>query len=748
MDTDKQIVDDIESLTMDLFSVFNRMKSIPGMYDKTIKREETACKLIPRQIRSKIIKIAVVGAIKSGKSTFINSWLKADILKRGAGVVTSIVTRVKKGDFLSAAVALKSWDEINSEIEKALLFFPDLKNIAALNNIYPDLNGRWFDLRRRNDRQLLTAVKKQLCHGNLVTEAGLRQESVIINQALDGFAAIKTKIQPECAELVFSGDNFDEYKQFTGNDALAFFVKDVCLNVVSSSLDFFMEIADCQGSDSINPSHMAQIQDYLVSSSMIIYLVSSRTGIREADIRFLNIIRNMGLLDRIFFIVNVDFDEHVSFKDLIYVENSIKTDLSYIKQTPMIFTFSSLYNLFSHSFDATTSYKEKNRFENWKQDTELILYSDRMTENFYSELDRKLTGERNSLLIANHVEHMRIMEKNAEKKVELFKKLLSQDLTKAVKAVTSLQERQKHARKFDSTIKNSLDVAVEALKSGIEREIHGFFDPLNGRAYQRIKKFIENYEFDYGRYELKFDKTGFDNTLYHMFHDFRTQLDLFMTEKFTPQVTGFIKNQEQRINQCLRDFYSSCRIDTFEIFSEFTGLTEKLPSSDKKNLNRSRSAYSPVDLKAVKGIMGLAPPRAVFAPRYSAKIKLGSMAGFWFHFLSEIMNRAFKGRSRAAGFSGLKNAGARIKKQTMQSLILYLNAYSADLRSRYFLKLIPAVSRDFHDKLMDGFQMCDLEMEKIEALVKAEQWEKESQIQILKSMEAFLKKSYSKIETL
>ncbi|MCK7509209.1 MAG: dynamin family protein [Desulfobacterales bacterium] len=46
---------------------------------------------------SDTIRVAVVGAIKSGKSTFLNALLKGDFLKRGAGVVTSIVTRVRAG---------------------------------------------------------------------------------------------------------------------------------------------------------------------------------------------------------------------------------------------------------------------------------------------------------------------------------------------------------------------------------------------------------------------------------------------------------------------------------------------------------------------------------------------------------------------------------------------------------------------------------------------------------------------------
>ena len=44
------------------------------------------------------VRIAVLGAVKSGKSTLLNALLGADRLRRGAGILTSIVTRVQPGE--------------------------------------------------------------------------------------------------------------------------------------------------------------------------------------------------------------------------------------------------------------------------------------------------------------------------------------------------------------------------------------------------------------------------------------------------------------------------------------------------------------------------------------------------------------------------------------------------------------------------------------------------------------------------
>ena len=53
------------------------------------------CLMLRKHLNEEIFRVAVVGTIKSGKSTFINSLFGADYLKRGAGVITSLVTRMR-----------------------------------------------------------------------------------------------------------------------------------------------------------------------------------------------------------------------------------------------------------------------------------------------------------------------------------------------------------------------------------------------------------------------------------------------------------------------------------------------------------------------------------------------------------------------------------------------------------------------------------------------------------------------------
>ena len=61
------------------------------------------------------VRIAVLGAVKSGKSTLLNALLGADRLRRGAGILTSIVTRIQLGKISRAHLRFKS-KSINSDV--------------------------------------------------------------------------------------------------------------------------------------------------------------------------------------------------------------------------------------------------------------------------------------------------------------------------------------------------------------------------------------------------------------------------------------------------------------------------------------------------------------------------------------------------------------------------------------------------------------------------------------------------------
>ncbi|MDY6910087.1 MAG: dynamin family protein, partial [Thermodesulfobacteriota bacterium] len=58
-------------------------------------RWKAQLRLAVGSMETPLVRIAVVGSVKSGKSTLINAVLGTDLLKRGAGIITAFITRIR-----------------------------------------------------------------------------------------------------------------------------------------------------------------------------------------------------------------------------------------------------------------------------------------------------------------------------------------------------------------------------------------------------------------------------------------------------------------------------------------------------------------------------------------------------------------------------------------------------------------------------------------------------------------------------
>ncbi len=745
MTENETLLDTIETLSTDLTHVFDRMQGITGMSDPATDQKNQLCKKIPDQIRSGLIRVAVVGSIKSGKSTFVNSLLEDDLLKRGAGVVTAIVTKLKKGDQFKAVIHLKSWDDINEDIEKALLFYPD---IDASN-----LNKNGFDLRRKNDRDLLRAAGKSIRDDITLTERGIRPEAVVISNALEGYDAVQDVVKADPVFIEFSGDAFKRHQHYTGNPAIAFFVREVTLEANSKCLAPLVEIADCQGCDATDSSQLAQIHDYLVLSNMIIYIISSRTGLRQSDINLLKTIKEMGLLKNLLFVVNTDFTEHDCLDDLLTVENKVRKELGYLLPDPEIYTISSLYNLFG-KMDLSKSQKDKNRLELWNTDSDYTDYSDGMTANFNARLGTLLDHERDLLLLSNHLERIRAMAKGALQRIDFFTTILSENPEQEGEALERLKAMAVRSKQQELILESAMDAAFKTFKNELNRSVDTFFHKQNGKAIKLIKRFFRQLDMDYERYETELSQTGLNNTLYYMFQDFRQELEKFMVQDFNPVVVGFVKEQETDIQEHFSNFYLANRLDVNSII--LTGDRGSFPNktdpavpeeSDSETDNRSLPT-APVTIRHIRDILGLVLPRAVFPIKFNAAMKLDSVARFGLFFLAGLFGKCFKRDTKTAGTVTLKRAGERLKKDAIKSIFLYLDQYKVLIVNDYLDPLLNAVFRNFNDKLTDLAEINAIEVNKIKKIIQQEQSVKKEQKRLLDETRVMLDTVFKTIDRL
>jgi GTPase SAR1 family protein len=295
----KGLLDINESLTAALSGLRERQDIDDSRFDDWHR----TCGIVRQQIEEELVRVAVIGPIKSGKSTFVNSLFGGDYLKRGAGIITSIITRIRSGKKLKAILFFKSWNEVNTDIEQALDLLPTWEKRA---------DEEVFDIRKENDRHSLVQAMDSLGDDTLIADGTRDATTVLLSLYLKGYDSVSTIISGDSTTAKLSGKRFAEHRSYVGEDALAVYLKDIELEISGGSIDRSVEIADCQGSDSPNPLHLAMIQDYLIRTHFIVYVISSRTGLRQADIRFLLMIKKMRMLQHMLFVVNVDISEHDS----------------------------------------------------------------------------------------------------------------------------------------------------------------------------------------------------------------------------------------------------------------------------------------------------------------------------------------------------------------------------------------------------------------------------------------------------
>ena len=696
------------------------------MDDYTFGSWEDMCHRIGKQISEEILRVAVVGPIKSGKSTFVNALLSGDYLKRGAGVVTSIVTRIRRGKKLGATLYFKSWDDINADIEQAMTFFPakDWRSESTP-----------FDIRSRKDRSDLKRALDGL-GSDLVMESGtLNANWVLASHYLTGFDSVKGIVESGTGQVVFTDEKFGEHKAFVGNDSFSVYLKDIQLDIDSAILRNNVEIADCQGSDSPNPLHLAMIQDYLVVAHLIIYVISSRTGLREADIRFLSMIKKMGIIDNILFIVNCDFNEHESLDDLNDLVKTVKQELSLIKPSPTLFTFSSLFSLFT-SRGMSLSEKDAHRLSQWENATSFVRASVEERALFLKEFDRQIVHDRLSLLLKNHLERLGVMAAGIGNWTEINQEALGGDLESARQFIEKIKHHEEKIDRIKRLVKDTMDGAVGKLIEELKREVDRFFSRQPENVLEMVLDFVRNYRVTLEDYEEKLENTGFNNALYHLFQDVKQNVDLFMAESVNPRLIKFIKEKESHISEFLTSVASPYEGMVLDAIFDYN---ETVKNFGVTPVFMERTQVPPPDMDDVKNMTHVALPPARATMRYSGKIKTDANLRFGAYSAVKLIKKLFKKpiqNEREYALRALGDSVSLIKRETEKSIVEQFKNLRENIKFQYLLKLANGASNVIFQELGNRFQTYQTDLSRLSSLLDDKGADKENAMMILNEAKA------------
>jgi len=725
MDTYSALKDELLHINREALRLFATARSIPGMADYSFGEWEKTCEQLPRQLDEDIIRVAIVGPIKSGKSTFLNSIFKGEYVKRGAGVITSIVTRVRNGERLRAKLFFKSWNEINAEMEQALVLFP--------TGNWRTANSR-FDIRQPKDRHELKRALGELNTDQLITQSTRNINNVRLTSYLKGYDTVSPLLSEENPTRLYEDDRFSEHKAFVGNESLAVYLKDVLLEINSGNVNGNIEIADCQGSDSSNPLHLAMIQDYLLLTHMIIYVISSRTGLRQADIRFLSMIKKMGILENIVFVINCDFSEHESIEDLNALVDRVREELCMLKPDPDIYSFSALYNLFRSNSEALSD-KDRLRLKQWNADGAFTERSNSESLRFESVFYESLTRKRYALLLQNHIERLGVILTGYCNWLGLNRDLIAKDADGVAGILKKTKIHQKRLNKIESTVKKTLAGAVPELKNALQQDIHRFFDAHSGRVIKNLENFIQGYMLAPDKYQLDNNDADFSQILYLVFQDFKQSIDSHITEAINPELIRSVQANEKRIGEYFESLLVPFDTIMEEAYEEFNGLSDRNQLlSDGINGSPNR----PPQIDAIIKKSGLKPPALVTATHYSARIKVEAIMRLGFYKAVQKSKTMFK---KSAGHDGqekvraLEDAVRRMKRETLRSVVFHFKDYRENLKFRYLFQLVEAASKGYGQAVLERFQAYFSDLSAVLERIGTSQSDKEKAKEILDEMD-------------
>jgi len=720
-----------------LQAILQNVQDQNEMTDHRFEAWRAACADIHQQISEEILRVAMVGPIKSGKSTFTNALFGGDFLKRGAGVVTSIVTRIRSGQNLKAVLYFKDWDDINTDLEQALTMLPSWEARD---------DGKPFDIRREKDRQALAQALDELSNDHLITDGTRNANSILPSLYLHGYQSVSDIISPDSHATEFGDKDFVRHREYVGSDELAVYLKDVELEINHSQIDGTIEIADCQGSDSPNPMHLAMIQDYLLRTHLLVYVISSRTGLRQADIRFLSTIKKMGIIENTLFVVNCDFSEHETPEGLASLVERVRQELSLIKPEPEVFTLSALYNLFAALPAAELSDKDRARLEQWRREKQFVAFSDEESRRFDTLFHGKLSRERFFLLLKNHLERIAVMRAGMDRWLWTNRELMSEDAESVADLLRKINHHQQRMDQIKDLIKNTLGGAADKIKKEIRLDIDRFFNTRPGSVLQTTLDTIRQFSIVFENYADSLAASGFSSTLYQVFQEFRQSLDTFMAENINPEIVSFTSRTEKKIKaglEAVAEPYQSMALDAISEYDQTMNHYEMgSPESGEEQ-------PALLELEEVKKVAGLKLPAAATSMRYSAKVRTEAVVRLGIYSVLKLFKKAFKKplkNEKEEQMLALAAGVKRMKAETESAVLFHFKSYRENFKFQYAFKLVDFAASHLHRTLLERLRAYDTDLTELTRVMETRGDEREQIIALLDKTSAELRKIQGDIE--
>ena len=505
------------------------------------------------------VRIAVLGAVKSGKSTLLNAVLGADRLRRGAGILTSIVTRIQLGKISRAHLRFKSKSLLDRQFQAALAF------LQSSDSSLPSCK-----LDQASERQsLLHWLDEQPAEEDT---SHFSEERAFLRACLVGYSEAIGYLNNSTQVRTWSGEESCHHQAWVEQDSRAVFLEDLLLEEPGWTWQG-TEIADCQGIDSPNPLHLVQVQEYASRSNLLIYVISSRIGIRQADVHLLRNLYQLGLADQIIFVINLDLNEHEEQADVDRITEHILRDLRRCGwQQPHYFMFSALHLLLQRKLELTT--REQKQLEFW-QDHPVSQMSANAWKTFQEELHMRLAHQQSQTLLAGEWRHCQRLHRQVSEFVERLQTTLSAETLDWEEWQSELQHRQRYLNYHEQNLRYTLKGGEQQWKQHIDYGVRALFERQGGKVWSSLDRFLR-------QLELTQPKDNFSPNIQSMLwvQEAREKLLRWVVDEINvsllPEIARLCSEITMLINQAVEPF--------FEVLDELQHREYKLQSKLQNDL--------------------------------------------------------------------------------------------------------------------------------------------------------------------
>ena len=543
-----------------------------------------------------------------------------------------------------------------------------------------------LDIRRPEDREKLKSLLEKMRVEWQQTRGGLDTNFILVNGFLEGYDAVCAHVGETVNRLIFDAAAIDRHRQYVGREGEAVYVRDMELHYPVPWLGDEVEIADCQGIDSPNPTHFGLLQQYLLESHFILFVIGSRTGLRESDFKLLDFIKTLRMLPQTYFILNVDLDTHPNREDLDALMERVRTELGWVVPEPRLFAFSALYHLVGQLPD-TLPGREKQRLDLWKADPALSHATEAGFESFLEQLGKKVVRQRSRVLLGSGLCRLGTVAGSVMDTALARKKFMDESLENRKLAAANLNERHKTLQATLGTLENAIEGLNDALKREMSEATDRFFAHNGGPVVREALEMVDHYPVDSKYREELGDLGQMLRQLYRFYLEFRQTLSRYVMEKVNVRVIEFAKDREaaltERLDESSRAFWAlfSAALDDYR--REFTELKVERRAVEEQGICGRTDAEHVIP-----------PPFSAFAGQEVVSrgvflMKFG--IGRFTRFLTGVKVRMGKGKTlwdrEAERKETFDEAVGLVKSETKSELIAAFGAYRDSFKYEYAYRM-------------------------------------------------------------